>query len=117
MNPLVLVIDENPQTPTLLLGTAPLTGQRFDVRAARDGVRAIRALAERMPDLLVLSAELPGKLPWDEVVEMLRKAGCRSPVILLTSADRVDERRAFDLGVRDRWKTAPIRLMRLATSS
>lgn len=109
-NPLVLVIDHDPRTPTLLLGTAPLTGLRFTVRAAVDGVRAQRALREAHPDLIVLADDLPGRLSWQETIQALRAGGCACPVILLATGE-IDEKQALGLGVRqvlERPVTAPL---------
>lgn len=99
--PYVLVIDDDPRTALLLKGTAPLSEQKFEVGAAPDGVRALRLLQHRKPDLVALSADLPGGLKWPEVVAGLRKAGCGAPVILVTRLAGVDQAEALARGVRD----------------
>lgn len=101
MNPLVLVIDTNPNTATMLLGTAPLTGARFDVRVAPDEVRALRALRERMPDLLLLSTDAATDGDWHKVIRHIRSAGCTCPLILIDDGTGVDAEVALDLGVRE----------------
>lgn len=100
MRPLVLVIDSDSKTPILLKGTAPLTGTSFDVRAAADGGQALRSLQEVKPDLIVLSAELPGAR-WQEFLSGLRKAKVQSPVILVTERDEIETAEALSFGVRD----------------
>lgn len=100
MRPLVLVIDSDSKTPILLKGTAPLTGTSFDVRAAADGGQGLRSLQEIKPDLIVLSAELPGAR-WQEFLSGLRKAKVQSPVILVTERDEIETAEALRFGVRD----------------
>ncbi len=100
MRPLVLVIDSDSKTPILLKGTAPLTGTSFDVRAADDGGQGLRSLQEIKPDLIVLSAELPGAR-WQEFLSSLRKAKVQSPVILVTERDEIETAEALSFGVRD----------------
>ncbi|MBI3363061.1 MAG: hybrid sensor histidine kinase/response regulator [Chloroflexi bacterium] len=101
MPPLVFVVDGDTRTPILLKGTQPLTGAKFDVRAAAEGVAAFRFVEQNKPDLIVLSAELPGKLSWQEMVRGFRKAGVRAPVILVTQNKDLATGEALDLGVRD----------------
>ncbi len=100
MRPLVLVIDPDSKTPILLKGTAPLTGTSFDVRAAADGGQALGLLHEIRPDLIVLSAELPGAR-WQEFLSGLRKAKVQSPAILVTEGDEIETAEALRFGVRD----------------
>src|SRR3989304_4752171 len=100
MRPLVLVIDPDSKTPILLKGTAPLTGTSFEVRAAADGRQALRSLQEIKPDLIVLSAELPGAR-WQEFLTGLRKANVQSPVILVTERGEIETAEALSFGVRD----------------
>lgn len=101
MPPLVFVIDNDTRTPILLKGTQPLTGAKFDVRAAADSVGAFRFLEQNKPDLIVLSADLPGKLTWPETVKGFRKVGVQAPIILVTQSDALATGEAFDLGVRE----------------
>lgn len=101
MNPLVLVIDGDIRTSKLLLGTAPLSDTRFDVRAAADRARALELIDDRMPDLLIISADSTNGNAWDAVLGSLRSAGCTAPAIVVTRETEVGNEDAFQLGVRD----------------
>jgi DNA-binding response OmpR family regulator len=55
----------------------------FEVEVVRDGEAAIRAVAEREPDVLVLDVLMPG-LDGREVLRRVRAGGHWHPVLLLT---------------------------------
>ena len=101
MNPLVLVADDDARTAALLLGTAPLSDTRFDVRAAENEERALALISERMPDLLVVTADGWNGNTWDALLGQFRGAGCAAPAILVSRSTAVGEAIAVRLGVRD----------------
>jgi CheY-like chemotaxis protein len=53
----ILVVDDDPATCRALAGLLRLEGHRAD--CARDGQEALRALEERVPDLIVLDMMMP----------------------------------------------------------
>lgn len=86
-----------------LLG-AQLEREGLEVVAVQDGLEALDALLElapgepEYPDLLVVGSRMAG-LGGVDVLEALRLADARTPVIVLaTSADRAVRRRVLDLG-------------------
>ena len=63
----------------------------FDVRTAADGDSALRAVADRTPDCVVLDVGLPGE-DGVAVVETLRERGVAVPVLMLSARTSVDDR-------------------------
>ena len=74
---------------------------RYEVRLAADGREALDRLAERSRvDAIVLDVAMPG-IDGLEVCRRLRAAGDRTPVLMLTARDAVDDRVAgLDAGRR-----------------
>ncbi|MCX6559685.1 MAG: response regulator [Candidatus Aminicenantes bacterium] len=66
----VLLADESPATARAIQSALP--EPEFDVRAAVDGARAARALAEFKPDAVLASLGLPGRSGY-EIGAMLRE--------------------------------------------
>lgn len=85
----VLVVDDEPSLRESL--TRALSLERFDVRAAEDGERALEDLAERRFDVIVLDVAMPG-IDGLEVCRRLRIAGDSTPVLMLTARDAIDDR-------------------------
>jgi two-component system, OmpR family, response regulator ResD len=83
----VLVVDDEPTIGEVV--SAYLRRAGYDTRVAADGHAALAAVAEQAPDLIVLDLMLPGV----DGLEVMRRVGKRSAVILLTAkgeeADRV----------------------------
>jgi DNA-binding response OmpR family regulator len=72
----------------------------YEVEVAANGPDGLK-LAGRTPDLVILDLMLPGLHGFD-VLERLRKAGSRVPVIILTVQDaEVSKVRGFDAGADD----------------
>ncbi len=73
----------------------------YDVETATDGTIAIRSLAAAAPDVVVLDVSMPG-VDGLEVCRRLREAGDRTPVLMLTARDGVNDRVAgLDAGADD----------------
>jgi two-component system response regulator MprA len=73
----------------------------YDVETATDGTIAIRSLAAAAPDVVVLDVSMPG-IDGLEVCRRLREAGDRTPVLMLTARDGVNDRVAgLDAGADD----------------
>jgi DNA-binding response OmpR family regulator len=97
----VLVVDDDPDVCDLV--TYKLEQSGFDVRRASDGDAALREVAKKVPDLVLLDVMMPG-VSGLEVLERWRsdKATAGMPVIMLTAkAQENDVERGFELGADD----------------
>src|SRR6201999_62704 len=63
----------------------------YEVERAGDGREALDKLAETRLDAIVLDVAMPG-IDGLEVCKRLREAGDRTPVLMLTARDAVDDR-------------------------
>jgi len=96
---MVLVVDADPELRAALRLALQLDGYR--VETAADGVQALRAMPGLRPDLVVLDLMMP-YLSGLEVCRRLRAAGDRTPILVLTARDQVDDRVAgLDAGADD----------------
>ena len=81
--------------------SAALKDAGYIVRTAEDGAVALRAYAEKRPDVLVLDLMMPKKSGFD-VCEELRKKDLSLPILILTAkGDESDKVLAFGLGADD----------------
>jgi two-component system response regulator MprA len=95
----VLVVDDEPALRAALERALRLEGH--DVALAPDGERALDAVAGARPDAVVLDVAMPG-LDGLEVCRRMRAGGDRTPVLMLTARDAVDDRVAgLDAGADD----------------
>jgi two-component system response regulator MprA len=95
----VLVVDDEPSVRQALARALGL--DRYEVRVAEDGPAALDHLVEHHVDAIVLDVAMPG-LDGLEVCRRLRSAGDRTPVLMLTARDAVDDRVAgLDAGADD----------------
>jgi two-component system, OmpR family, response regulator MprA len=96
----VLVVDDEPAVRTALERALRLDA--YDVEVAADGREALDRLADGTPpDAVVLDVAMP-KLDGLEVCRRLRDAGDRTPVLMLTARDAIDDRVAgLDAGADD----------------
>lgn len=95
----VLLVDDEPALREAV-GRA-LRLQDYDVTAAADGHGALEALADRVFDLVVLDVSMP-QPDGLEVCRRLRSVGDRTPVLMLTARDGIDDRVAgLDAGADD----------------
>lgn len=108
--PQVLVVDDEPALVTALERALRLDGH--DVAVATDGEEALDRLARTAPDLVVLDVMMP-RMDGLEVCRRLRAAGDRTPVLMLTARDGVDDRvDGLDAGADD-YLTKPFALREL----
>ncbi|MGX6447845.1 response regulator transcription factor [Patulibacter sp. S7RM1-6] len=108
--PQVLVVDDEPTLVTALERALRLDGH--DVAVATDGEEALDRLARSTPDLVVLDVMMP-RLDGLEVCRRLRAAGDRTPVLMLTARDGIDDRvDGLDAGADD-YLTKPFALREL----
>ena len=95
----ILIIEDEPKTSRFLKKGFGEEG--FLVDMAEDGSEGLHLAQEVEFDLIVLDVMLPGLDGW-QVLTSLRKAGQRTPVLLLTARDAIHERvRGFELGADD----------------
>ena len=65
---------------------AVLSGEGFEVRTARDGEEALRKIAEKRPDLVLLDVMMP-KMNGFRCCEKIRGTDRILPIIFLTAKD------------------------------
>jgi two-component system KDP operon response regulator KdpE len=94
----ILIADDDPQILRALRITLSASG--YDVITASDGREALRAAADRHPDLIVLDLGMPG-LTGIEVIDGVR--GWSTVPILVVSgrSDSLDKVEALDAGADD----------------
>jgi two-component system, OmpR family, response regulator MprA len=97
--PSVLVVDDEPAVRRALERALML--ESYDVELAADGREALDRLAEHPADAVILDVMMPG-IDGLEVCRRLRAAGDRTPVLMLTARDAVDDRvTGLDAGADD----------------
>jgi two-component system response regulator MprA len=97
--PKILVVDDESALRASLERALRL--ERYDVQLARDGLQALDILAGEPVDAVVLDVAMPN-LGGLEVCRRLRAAGDRTPVLMLTARDAVDDRvDGLDAGADD----------------
>jgi two-component system response regulator MprA len=95
----ILVVDDEPGVRSAL--ERALCLEHYDVELAADGVQALDVLAQRHLDAVVLDIGMP-RVDGLEVCRRLRAAGDRTPVLMLTARDAVDDRvEGLDAGADD----------------
>jgi two-component system response regulator MprA len=95
----VLVVDDEPAVRDALRRALTLEG--YDVDLAEDGIEGVTAAATRGPDAIVLDVLMPG-LDGLEVCRRIRESGDRTPILMLTARDQVQDRVAgLDAGADD----------------
>ena len=106
----VLVVEDEPY-----LAEAIRDGLRLEAIAADlagDGDTALEMLALNSYDLAVLDRDIPGP-SGDEVARRIVAAGTGMPILMLTAADRLDDKASgFELGADD-YLTKPFELQEL----
>ena len=95
----ILIAEDEAKTSAYLV--KGLTENGFTVDTAADGRMALRLAQAHVYDAVVLDVMLPVLDGWS-VVQALRAAGSRIPVLFLTARDRVEDRvRGLELGGDD----------------
>src|SRR5262245_60262457 len=95
----ILLVDDE---VSIQRAVAPLLRSRgYDVDVAGTGADALKAFAERPPDLVILDLGLPD-LEGTEVCRRMRAAGAATPIIILSArGSEADKVAALDLGADD----------------
>jgi two-component system response regulator MprA len=95
----VLVVDDEPAVRRALERALRLDS--YDVALAADGEEALDALASAPADAVILDIAMP-RLDGLEVCRRMRQAGDRTPVLMLTARDAIDDRvQGLDVGADD----------------
>ncbi|MGE3288339.1 MAG: response regulator transcription factor [Pseudonocardia sp.] len=97
--PLALVVDDDVTVRDVVTRYLDRAGYRVDV--AGDGEQALRCVAVRMPDIVVLDLMLP-RLGGLEVCRRLRRDGLGVPIVMLTALGEEEDRvLGLELGADD----------------
>lgn len=95
----VLVVEDDRSISRLL--ELELTHRGADVETVADGSKALEAIGRFNPAVIVLDIMLPG-MGGDQILAALRRAGNRTPVLMLTARDATrDKVGALDTGADD----------------
>jgi two-component system response regulator MprA len=95
----VLVVDDEPAVRRALERALAL--ERYEVALAGDGEQALDVLASGAVDAVVLDVAMP-RLDGLEVCRRMRQAGDRTPILMLTARDAIDDRvSGLDAGADD----------------
>jgi two-component system response regulator MprA len=95
----ILVVDDEPAVRQAVERALRLEG--YDVLLAGDGREALESLESRPPDAVVLDVLMP-RVDGLELCRRMRNTGNRTPVLMLTARDAVDDRVAgLDAGADD----------------
>ena len=106
----ILVVEDEPGIALGLEDDLRLEG--WDVEVAPDGVLGAKRAREQQFDLILLDVMLPGKDGFD-VCRELRRAGLRTPIIMLTAkAQEAEKILGLDIGADD-YVTKPFSLKEL----
>ena len=98
--PTILVVDDSPQNLNVI---SELLANRYKVRVAPSGARALQIVRTTPPDLILLDVLMPEPDGYEVCRQLKADAATRDiPVIFLTSRhDQEDEARGFALGAVD----------------
>jgi two-component system response regulator MprA len=106
----VLVVDDEPAVRSALKRALELDG--YSVSLAADGQQALNRLRDDRVDAIVLDVAMP-VLDGIETARRLRDAGDRTPILMLTARDAIDDRvDGLDAGADD-YLTKPFALREL----
>ncbi|HEX9684351.1 MAG TPA: response regulator [Burkholderiales bacterium] len=106
----ILIVEDDPVLSDGLIRS--LRGSDYAVDSATDGAEADQILSAHSFDLVILDLGLP-KLEGYEVLRRLRRRGSKTPVLILTALDTLEDRvKGLDLGADD-YLTKPFDLPEL----
>ncbi len=106
----ILIVEDDPALADGLVRSLDQSGYAVD--CATNGERANNMLQDSVYDLAILDLGLP-KLDGTEVLRKLRQRGGKTPVLVLTARDAIEDRvLGLDLGADD-YMTKPFNLVEL----
>ena len=95
----ILVVDDDKAVRDSLRRALVLEG--YDVDLAADGAEALKSLTQASPDAMILDLQLPD-IDGLEVCRRPRSLGDRTPVLMLTARDAINDRvEGLDAGADD----------------
>ena len=106
----ILVVDDEEYIRDLVGSALRLSD--FEVAVADDGTRALKAVPEFLPDLIILDVNMPG-LDGFEVCRRLRRDGDQTPVVFLTARGHLEDRLSGFTKGGDDYLTKPFSLEEL----
>src|SRR5213082_29829 len=106
----VLVVEDEPYMAEAIRDGLRLEAIAADI--AGDGDTAMELLSINAYDIVVLDRDVPGP-PGDEIAKSIVASGSGTPILMLTAADRLDDKASgFELGADD-YLTKPFELQEL----
>src|SRR6187551_248868 len=106
----VLIVEDEPYMAEAIRDGLHLEAIAADI--ARDGDTALELLRVNAYDIAVLDRDVPGPTG-DEIAKRIVDAGSGMPILMLTAADRLDDKTSgFELGADD-YLTKPFELKEL----
>lgn len=94
----LLIVEDDPHLSQTIRETAEVM---FETTQAFDGEEGLFLASQNIFDIIILDIMLPGMNGY-EVLEQLRKLGIKTPVILLTAKDGIDDKiQGFKKGADD----------------
>lgn len=100
MSATVLIVDDDALDRRFMERALRRIMPGIDVRHAAGGEEGLGALADCLPDVVILDLSMPGTDGFD-VLSGLAASGIKVPVVMMSSSDRPAERaRAAHLGAR-----------------
>jgi two-component system response regulator VanR len=106
----VLIVEDEPYMAEAIRDGLRLEAIAADI--ALDGESALMLLAENKYDIAVLDRDIPGP-SGDEIARRIVDSGSGMPILMLTAADRIDDKASgFELGADD-YLTKPFALQEL----
>src|SRR5690606_28244277 len=95
----VLVVEDEPYLADAIRDGLRLNAIAADI--ANDGYRAQELLDVNSYDIVVLDRDIPGP-SGDEIAKQIVASGAGTPILMLTAADRIDDKASgFELGADD----------------
>lgn len=95
----ILVVDDEPAVRRALERALRLDS--YEVELAADGEEALDRISLQPPDAVILDVMMPG-IDGLEVCRRMRAAGDRTPILMLTARDAIDDRvLGLDVGADD----------------
>src|SRR6266550_3730937 len=106
----VLIVEDEPYMAEAIRDGLRLEAIAADI--AGDGDAALELLSVNAYDIAVLDRDIPGP-SGDEIAERIVASGSGMPILMLTAADRLDDKASgFELGADD-YLTKPFELQEL----
>jgi two-component system, OmpR family, response regulator VanR len=106
----VLIVEDEPEMAEAIRNGLRLEAIAADV--ARDGNTALKLLSVNAYDIALLDRDIPGP-SGDEIARRIVESGSGMPILMLTAADRLDDKASgFELGADD-YLTKPFALREL----